>query len=450
MKPVSPASDDDGDSRTANSSELAQELTQLDSAALASLEAVQRRYVNQLKEDIQRLEADKAQLEADVGALKASYTQLQASIRLMKADSAPRLPGEPALPRRSATTDFYGRSIELPDTSITIQPDDHPPIQTAAKRSAQLRKGLLLSAIATVLTAWHYGLVGALVQGGSWLGLTLAPLGVGFVPAVALLWLRMLVVAPVLFLLATQIHRQTWADLSGWAYGRDRLMTILIGSGIALFFSQVLLYQSIAQVGPAVGAALLFLYPLLVVPLELLTRRGRLSALGLVALVAIAMGGFLTIRPAIRPAITVAPPTAIGLGLLASVAFSLYLVLTHVSYQQQCHPIPVGVVQFATVAILSSIVLIVNPLDLAGLDLLNLALWGLLLGVVTLLAYLFDYSSLRLSGARAAAVVALTPLATVAITWSFSPSDPLEIIQWSGILLLSIGGVALSQEAGKP
>ena len=450
MKPVSPASDDDGDSRTADSSKLSQELTQLDSAALASLEAVQRRYVNQLKEDIQRLEADKAQLEADVGALKASYTQLQASIRLMKADSAPRLPGEPALPRRSATTDFYGRSIELPDTSVTIQPDDHLPVQTAAKKSAQLRKGILLSAIATVLTAWHYGLVGTLVQGGSWLGLPLVPLGVGFVPAVALLWLRMLVVAPVLFLLVTQIHRQTWEDLRGWAYGRDRLMTVLIGSGIALFFSQVLLYQSIAQVGPVVGTALLFLYPLLVVPLELLTRRGRLSPLGLVALVAIAMGGFLTMRPAIRPAIAAALPTAIGLGLLASVAFSLYLVLTHVSYRQQCHPIPVGVVQFATVAVLSSIVLVVNPLDLAGLDLLNLALWGLLLGVVTLLAYLFNYSSLRLSGARSAAVVALTPLVTVAIAWSFSPSDPLEIIQWSGILLLSIGGVALSQEAGKP
>ena len=440
MKPVSPASNDD-DLSAAESSDLAQSSAALNAAELATLETVQRRYVNQLNEDIKRLETDKAQLEAEVAGLKASYAQLQASIQLAKAGRGPRLPGEPAPALSAPTFDIYGRSVELPVTPVIAQRSDALQAQdAAAKKDAQMRKGVVLSMIATVLMAWHYGLIGALAQGGNWLGLNVGQLEIAFVPAVALLWLRMLVMVPALILLATQIHRRTWEDLQEWIYRRDRLITVLIGSGIALFFSQVLLYQAIAQVGPVLGATLLFLYPLLVVPLGLLTRRWRLSPLGGIALAAIAMGGFLTIRPTVRPAIGTATPTAIWLGLLASVAFSLYLVLTNVSYQQQCHPIPVGVVQFSTVAVLSSIVLIVKPLELENISLFSFALWGILLGTVMLLVYLFDYSSLRMSGARATAVVAITPLATVAIAWSFSSPDPLEIIQWTGILLLSIGG----------
>ncbi|MGB3296307.1 MAG: DMT family transporter, partial [Phormidesmis sp.] len=368
-------------------------------------------------------------------------------IQLAKAGTGPRLPGEPAPAWSAETFDIYGRPVDLPATPAKPQPNDSLQTQkAAAQKTAQVRKGVILSAIATLLLAGHYGLVGVLAEGGRWLGFSVGQIGISFVPAVGLLWLRMLVMVPALILLATQIHRRTWEDLQDWIYRRDRLLTVLIGSGIALFFSQVLLYQSIAQAGPVLGVTLLFLYPLLVVPLKLLTRHWRLSSLGGVALVAIAMGGFLTIRPTVRPAIGTATPTAIWLGLLASVAFSLYLVLTNVSYQQQCHPIPVGIVQFSTVAVLSSIVLIVKPLELANIGLFSFALWGILLGTVMLLIYLFDYSSLRLGGASAAAMTAITPLATVALAWSFSSPDSLEIIQWTGILLLSIGGVALSQE----
>ncbi|MGB3293684.1 MAG: hypothetical protein WBB01_11915, partial [Phormidesmis sp.] len=254
MQPVSPASEDDDDLRTAGASELGQSSAASDSAELAALESVQRRYVNQLNGDINRLEADKAQLEMEVGLLKASYAQLQASIRLAKASNGPRLPGESAPAWSAATVDLYGRAVELPAMLTTTQADDSLQRQTAAaKKKAQMRKGMILSAIATVLMAWHYGLIGALAQGESWLGLNVGQLEIAFVPAVALLWLRMLVMVPALILLATQIHRRTWEDLQDWIYRRDRLMTVLIGSGIALFFSQVLLYQAIAQVGPVLG-----------------------------------------------------------------------------------------------------------------------------------------------------------------------------------------------------
>ncbi|NJM98642.1 MAG: DMT family transporter [Phormidesmis sp. RL_2_1] len=306
-----------------------------------------------------------------------------------------------------------------------------------------LRKGLMLSAIAATLMAWHFGLIGALIQGGSWLGLTIGQLGLGLVPAVAILWLRMLVTLPALVLLAPQLYRNTWHDLQDWIYNRERLLLLLMGSGVALFCSQVLLYYSIGQVGPALGAALLFLYPLTAVPLGALLRTERgLTPLGMLGLVAIAMGGFLTVRPTL----SATTPLAIWLGLLASIAFSSYIALTNFSYRQRCHPIPVGLVQFSTVTVLSTLVLLVRPLKLANISWLSFAMWGIILGVVMLLVYLFSYSSLRIIGTRTAIVAASTPVITSLIGWSFMPASPLEIIQWTGILLVTVGGIALGQE----
>jgi drug/metabolite transporter (DMT)-like permease len=299
--------------------------------------------------------------------------------------------------------------------------------------------------------AWHFCVIGTLGQGGRWLGLPIEQLGTGFVPAVALLWLRMLVMLPALGLLAPHLYRYTWEDLQDWVYNRDRLLTLLIGSGVALFFAEALIYQCIGIVGPAIGAMLLFLYPLTAVPLgAVLIPERKMSPLGLLAMVAIAMGGILAIRPAIGAltgALTDSLTGSILLGLLASVAFSLYVVLTNLSYrQQQCHPIPVSIVQFSTVAVLSSIVLFIKPLHPVAISWLSFSLWGILLGLIMLLVYLFSYSSLRLIGSQTAIVAAATPLVTLLIAWSFVPAPVLAILQWTGILLVTLGSIALGKE----
>jgi drug/metabolite transporter (DMT)-like permease len=443
-------------------------------AVAGPLETLQKRYADQLSEDIEGLEAEKAELQADIATLQASYERLESELRAAKAAaegaspaqdralppvigviereppvlpppiSGPRLPGEP--PVAAPPEKLPQRSIDLPTPATSEQRRQQVvQLKKASSQSAQanLRKGIILSAIAAGLMAWHYCLVGALAQGGNWLGLEIGQLGLGFVPAVALLWLRMLVTVPALVLLAPQLYQNTWEDLQEWSYTRDQLLMLLIGSGVALFFSQALLYLSIGTVGAAVGAALLFLYPLTLVPMGLFTRQEQsISPLALLAMVAIAMGGWLIVRPAL----SAATPTAIWLGILASVAFSLYVFLTNMSYRQQCHPVPVGVVQFSTVAVLSSLVLLVKPLALVNISWLSFAIWGLLIGVAMLLVYLFSYSSLRLMGSRTAIVAATIPVVTLVMAWGFMPKLPLEIIQWTGIWLVSIGGIALGNE----
>ncbi|MFK8185010.1 MAG: DMT family transporter [Phormidesmis sp.] len=388
---------------------------------------------------------------------QTSNTQTSEFVKLSIVPSPPR-PAEDttetteALPPTEQTTEPQ-RSIELPLPATSVQ---RRQISIQSRRVERInsvaieRKGLFLSAIATVLMAWHFCVVATLGTGGSWLGITIGTLGVGFMPAVALLWLRMLVVVPALVLLAPQLHEEVWEDLQEWTYNRDGLLLLLIGSGIALFTSQVLLYQCLGLLGPAIGAALLFLYPLTAVPFNaifgvVVDGYRRLSALGAVALVAIAMGGVLTLKPTVQS--TLNTPSTIWLGLGASIAFSLYIALTNISYRQpKCHPIPAGLVQFCVVAVLSSIVLLVKPLEPAAIDWLSFALWGILLGFLMLLVYLFNYTSLRLIGPRTAIIAAIAPLATLILAWSFTPTPTLAIIQWTGIALVSIGGIALGKE----
>ena len=516
MKPDSPFDDDDALKPSPDpppgklgspsaSSASSDSAVPLNPSELSPLEGLQRRYSDQLSHDIEQLEDDKAQLQAAIAALKADYARLRQTASAAKdeaSDSAaanfarasgPRLPGEPAAklpaepkladpvadgtddgmfeaaqvqvaqPQTSLLASAAARgSVELPIPSTSEQQRrvrSHQQQKAADAGQLTLRRGLLLSAITTLIMAWHFCVVGALGQGGTWLGIPIGQLGAGFVPAVALLWLRMLVMMPALGILAPQLHRRTWEDLQDWIYNRDRLLMLLIGSGTALFFSQVLIYQCISVIGPAVGVMLLFLYPLTAVPLGWgMGLNQKMSPLGLLAVVAIAMGGILAIRPVLSLSLAssalestvgntaVATPFTLLLGVLASVAFSLYIVLTNLSYQQQCHPIPVSIVQFSTVAVLSSIVLLARPLKPVAIDWLSFALWGILLGLLMLLVYLFSYGSLRLMGARTAAVAAFTPLATLLLAWSFTPKPALALLQWTGILLVTIGGVALGQE----
>ncbi|PZO11481.1 MAG: hypothetical protein DCF25_19285 [Leptolyngbya foveolarum] len=487
MKPVNPAFEDDDIQQSLNQpgssdadlpapSDL--DDIQLSSLADSPLERLKLRYARQLNKDIERLEATKAALQTDIDALQAECDQLAAQLAssIALSDGAdgeptcpelrhqPRLPGESEASMAIPVAQRPGTPLELPIPATSEQRRQQAMQLQQADADVQsdtLRRGLVLSAIATILIAWHYGIVAALGQGGSWLGLPIGELGAGFVPAVALLWLRMLVMIPALVFLAPQLYQATWEDLQSWVYTRDQITLLLVVSGLALFLSQAFIYQSISLIGAPIGATLLFLYPLTVIPLgAVLAQETKITQVGLLAIVAIAMGGLLTARPAFTSVLnsgldtgleagSALPSTAIWLGVLASVCFSFYIVMTNTAYRQQCHPIPTAIVQFSVVAVLSSFILLMRPLELPGISWLGFAGWGIVLGIAMLLVYLVSYGSLRLIGARTGAIAAAVPLVTLVIAWFFTPQPSLEIIQWTGILLVSVGGIALGNEKGE-
>ncbi|MBE9061185.1 hypothetical protein [cf. Phormidesmis sp. LEGE 11477] len=467
-----------------------------------SIETVQRRHAGRLTQHIEQLEAERSRLEAEkdhlqsqIDALQADYTQLisltqtlrqladtdpdragpsaetsAASELLIDTSAAsaahtqrvnpwtagPLLPGESEPPTPETTAASQDRTLELPTPATSeqrrqrlVQQQIGMPLPSATGNVAvgatgNGNRGLILSVITTLITALHYCIFGTLSQGGTWFDLVdIGQLGAGFLPSTAFLWLRMLVILPGLVLLAPQLYRNTWHDLHDWFYIREQLLWPVVASGTALFLSQVLLYQSIGLMGAAISSALLFLYPLTDIPSRIVFRQPRsLTPFGLLALVAIAMGGWLVGQPVFVSGSS----SQLWIGLLASAALSLYILLTNFCYRQRCHPIPTSIVQFSTVSLISSLVLLIKPLQLVDLSGESFFLWGLLVGLLMLIAYLLNYASLLATGPRTAIVAATTPLVTLLLSLSFMPVRSLEIIQWTGIMMITVGGIALAKE----
>ena len=71
----------------------------------------------------------------------------------------------------------------------------------------------------------------------------------------------------------------------------------VVASGSFLFLSQVLIYKAIADVGPGVAVTLLFMYPLITVPLAWFLFGDRPTPLRLVVMFAISMGIVFTALP---------------------------------------------------------------------------------------------------------------------------------------------------------
>lgn len=361
----------------------------------------------------------------------------------------PSLPMEPA---RRLIPPYPGKTLsasqsraQLPKANAKRQAARTKDHRVALPRAHALKKGFILSAIATVMLAFHTVLVGAISWGGTLFSLNFSGLDAfHFQNANALLWLRMLVFLPILLILAPQLHRTVWSDLQGWSRKRNVLLS-LVGSGCFLFFSQVFLYQAVGQLGPAMAAGLLFIYPLIAIPLTWLVNGERPSLLRGVVMGAIVMGSVLLIRPAFLELGDIIAQA--GAGLLAAIAFGLYIVTMNLSLHRHCHPISAGIVQFSTVTLLSSLILLVSPAGFTQ-DVISpwqFALGGISLGILATIAYFFNYVGLRLvGGSRAALIAAATPIITAVIAiWGFNNQPTLQIMQWTGLMCITLGSLTL-------
>ena len=351
----------------------------------------------------------------------------------------PRTGGLPLDPVRQISPPYAGRTVQ----GITPEPQVRQ-LMAADQRQGRLQKGVGLCAIATLLLTVHTLLVGAISRGGALAGLAFAGFdSVTFLNASALLWLRLIVLLPLLWLIAPQLHSGVWPELNQWRQ-RPRRLTPLVLSGLCLFFSQVLLYQAVGSIGPAAAVALLFSYPLLAIPLGWMVQREAPTSLRWVVMAAVLMGTVLVSRPALAGV----EGTGTTAALLSAVAFALYVTAMSLPSQRQVHPVSGGLVQFATMTVLSSLLLVFRPATLTQ-GIVNpgqFIVAGLSLGVVTAVAYTLNYSGLRLIGGnRAAVIAAVTPLLTALLSVLLLTTQPaLQLIQWTGIALVTVGAVTLS------
>lgn len=418
-------------------------------------EAILEALINRLS---QQLQTQMVRPQISAAAQPTAYTNGEPRTHLP--------PGYPAQARWNAP--YYNGHGQPTYAPAQPQPVNSPALaeSAAAKKISpapdsvglsNLQKGLIFIILSTLALSVHNVLVGIIGYGGEIFGRFPVQ---GIFPLVIpnslmLLWLRMVVVLPLMAIVAPQLYPDIWRDIRNFLQGEDRRPVLqVIASGGFLFMSQVLIYKSISDIGPGVAVTLLFMYPLLTVPLAWFLFGDRPTPLRLVVMFAISMGIVFTALPRINLDLAGGSVSMWGVAaaVLSSAAFAFYLVSMQLSFRR-LHPVPVSFLQFCTIFVLTSSILIVGkflgmepgePSSQAGLY-----LGGIILGALTLMGYLCNNYGVRLMGAAQASIVASSgPVITAILAYFITPGEKsaLQFIQWIGVVLVTLGVVSLSLE----
>lgn len=339
--------------------------------------------------------------------------------------------------------------LTFPGTSLPQQ-------ATPKKDSSNFWKGLLLVLLSTVALSIHNVVVRIIGTPSSVWGMQNVG---GFIDirilgnSLLILWLRMLIVLPLMVVVAMLLYPSVWRDLKKFFRAGDRRPILnVVGSGVFLFLSQVLIYIAIGKIGAGPAVTILFMYPIVTVPLAWLLFGDRPTPLRWTVMAVILAGIVATAQPIIAVTSRGWSPEGIIIAVGSGVAFALYLIFMQLGFKK-LHPIPVSLVQFFTIFVLSAVILIALGPDL-GVQVLpeqrtGFVLSGILLGVLTLVGYLTNNFGVRFMGAGLASIVAsIGPVMTAFLAWILIQNQ-LQLVQWFGILLVTLGVGALSFERMK-
>lgn len=337
-------------------------------------------------------------------------------------------------------------------TAPAVAPEPTPPVRSPVRpqRLSHFQIGLVLILLSTLALSLHNVVVGIVGNPSKLFGLL--PIGgyikLSFGSSLLILWMRMLVVVPLMAFLAGVLYKPVWRDIKGFALSQDkRLLGSVVGSGCFLFLSQVLIYISIGQIGPGVAVTILFMYPLITVPLAWVLFGDRPTRLRFGVMLAILLGVILTALPKLM-ATTTFSIWGVGAAAISGIAFACYLISMQISFRK-LHPVPVSLIQFGTIFVLSSVSLIVAGVEVAPTNQGGLITSGLVLGTLTLLGYLLNNFGVRYMGAAQASIIAASgPVLTALLARLVIPGPftTLREIQILGILTVTLGVTALSFE----
>ncbi len=350
--------------------------------------------------------------------------------------------------------------------AATGQPPTPPadPVHYAQKRAPKpnvfrqklatipaFQKGLILILLSTVALSLHNVVVQIIGNESSVFNIW--RLG-GYISLMSLdsslmiLWLRMLVVMPLMAAIATTLHPSTWGDIKQFALSRDRKqLRNVVSSGFFLFLSQVFIYIAIGQVGAGVAVTILFMYPIFTVPLAWWLFNDRPTSLRILVMIGIFAGVVCTFLPKLVTTNQVSM-LGIGMAVFAGLAFACYLISMQLSFKK-LHPVPVSVIQFFTIFSLTSIILLMRPAQVVPSNPIGLVIGGIVLGTLTLMGYLCNNLGVRFMGAARASIVASSgPVLTALLAFLIIPGEKtrLEAIQIFGIFIVTAGVTALSLE----
>lgn len=455
-------------------------LDQTVSATLQSLEKDLGSYQSSLSQQLQRMHSMEKQGEAILDALVERLSgQLQQELARSRAASpAVSAPAEqngglfrsdPVLPREASPRFVAATPAPTPAPIRSgLPPQAARSPRPAAPQSSQgsglstFQAGIIFILLSTFVLSFH-NVVVSMVGGFASTLFGVFPiesqLDITKIPnSILLLWLRMVVVVPLMAIAASQLYPKTWQDIRRlFESGDSKSWVPVLGSGLFLCLSQFSIYTAISQVGPGVAVTILFMYPLVTVPLAWVLFGDRPSWLRNVVMVTILAGVILTAWPKLNLAAAgMQAGVGVAIAAFSGVCFAFYLIFMQLSFKRM-HPIPVSFLQFSTILALTSVTLIffdvthwlfnsplyteVDPAKRGGVF-----MYGLVLGILTLFGYLFNNYGVRYMGAGRASILASSGPVVTALLAMLMINSQLQAVQWVGIIVVTLSVAALSLE----
>nr|WP_290222098.1 DMT family transporter [Trichocoleus desertorum] len=459
---------------SANNAEIYQILASLETTFSTTFRTLQQElnsYQSSLSQQLNRMHSLEQQGETILAAL---VQRLRQQLHSEESNPAQLLSGDRFTPDTNrearslpqSTSQSVNRPLEprpssstepsLPSPLPSAQGAQEPPTVPAqtkaqAKRPSQVQVGLILVLLSSVALSFHNVVVKVLfkshmVLGIGQLGGVITP---GLGNSLLILWMRMLIVVPLLALLAPVLYPPMWQEIKRFLLAPDRRpLRNVVGSGAFLFLSQVLIYTALAQIAAGTAITIFFIYPTITVFLAWKIFGDRPTLFRLIVMAVICSGGILAL-----PQVTGPATGNLWLGSMAAAAsgfaFAGYVILTGLC-TRKLHPVPVSLIQFVTIFVLSSLVLMFPAQALTVK--IQPAMWPafmvgcLVLGTATLLGYLFTNIGIRLIGAAPASIISATgPAFTAVLAWLII-QDQLQSRQWLGVLLVTLGVAGLNFE----
>lgn len=436
-------------------SSLSQQLSRMHSLEKQGetiLEALVNRLNQQLQTEIDRTHAQH---------VPAQGAMAQNGYAAATADGAKTALGAASESFRQRIADTAASHQTPPSATVSGQPPtaNQPLMRSQPKKpttpppqasSSALNRGMMLILISTIALSLHNVVVGIIGFGGNIFGQLRFDglIALNFQNAVLVLSLRMLIVVPALALIASYLYPPVWQDIRSAVQGRQyKALAPVIGSAIFLFLSQILIYMAIPAIGPGVAVTILFMYPLVTVPMAWLLFGDRPTWLRIVVMFAIVAGVVLASLPKLVLS-DQASPVGIVTAVCSGVAFAFYLLFMQISFRK-LHPVPVSLIQFSSIFVFASFFTILIPGNVEPANIPGLIGAIIILGLLTLVGYLLNNFGVRLMGAARASIIASSgPIVTALLAYFISPTAEAELstIQILGIVLVTLAVAGLSFE----
>ncbi|MGP1382490.1 MAG: EamA family transporter [Thainema sp.] len=432
-------------------SSLSQQLSRMHSLEKQG-ETILEALVNRLNQQLQT-EIDRAHTAQNVAfenghAIADSHTTANLGAASQPLDPQFATPAANS-PQAQSTPPISGQSpiANQPLMRSQIRKPAAPPPQASP---SVLQRGMILILISTVALSLHNVVVGLIGFGGNIFGQFPFDdlIQLNFQNAVLVLSLRMLIVVPALSLVATYLYPPVWQDIRSAVKDRQfKVLAPVIGSAIFLFLSQILIYMAIPMIGPGVAVTILFMYPLVTVPMAWLLFGDRPTWLRVVVMFAIVAGIVLASLPKLTLS-DQASPVGIITAVCSGIAFAFYLLFMQISFRK-LHPVPVSLIQFSAIFVFASLFTIFRPGDIESANIRGLIVAIVILGLLTLVGYLLNNFGVRLMGAARASIIASSgPIVTALLAYFISPTPEASLasVQIMGIVLVTLAVAGLSFE----